>query len=196
MALWLLDVDKDLVHVKGRGGITPLRYAAERGKLFVLAEFFEICPESIQDVTNQGDTVFIAVKAINQLMKTHICPNIKNSDGLTVMDILGNQTLLSDRDKMKIQHLSRWKLHLPTARKNLGSPISCRELFGIQFSRVTKISSEKRNALLVVDPLIATVTYQAAGGYGKEQLLIHPLEPMFTSTTLVKQIHLHAMWGR
>ncbi|KAF2295970.1 hypothetical protein GH714_035454 [Hevea brasiliensis] len=101
-------------------------------------------------------------EAINQLMKTHICPNIKNSDGLTVMDILGNQTLLSDRDKMKIQHLSRRKLHLPTARKNLGSPTSCRELFGIQFSRVTKISSEKRNALLVVDPLIATVTYQAA----------------------------------
>ncbi|KAF2321318.1 hypothetical protein GH714_038603 [Hevea brasiliensis] len=75
MVLWLLDVDKDLVRVKARGGKTPLHDAAEIGNLLsCLDGFFDACPESIQDVTNQGDTALhIAlrskkIKAFEKLM--------------------------------------------------------------------------------------------------------------------------------
>ncbi|KAB1215040.1 Ankyrin-2 [Morella rubra] len=63
VVLRLLDVDKDLVRVPGRGGLTPLHYAAEKGFLDVLAEFLCVCPESIQDVTIQRETALhIALK--------------------------------------------------------------------------------------------------------------------------------------
>ncbi|KAJ8765934.1 hypothetical protein K2173_020450 [Erythroxylum novogranatense] len=56
IVLWLLDVDSALVRVKGRGGRTPLHCAAEFGNSSIMAEIFEACPESILDVTNNGDT--------------------------------------------------------------------------------------------------------------------------------------------
>ncbi|KAJ9129121.1 hypothetical protein P3X46_034112 [Hevea brasiliensis] len=63
VVMWLIDVDRNLVRVKGKGGFTPLHYAAEKGNLNILREFYRGCPESIKDVTFQGDTVFhIAVK--------------------------------------------------------------------------------------------------------------------------------------
>lgn len=76
-------------------------------------------------------------------MKTCICLNNKNSDGLTAMEVLGDQALvISHRDKTKIQRLSRRKLHLPTARMNLRSPTLFRANVRIQISRITKISNE------------------------------------------------------
>uniref|UniRef100_A0A2C9VKF3 PGG domain-containing protein n=2 Tax=Manihot esculenta TaxID=3983 RepID=A0A2C9VKF3_MANES len=81
--------------------------------------------------------------AIKQLMKTCICLNNKNSDGLTAMEVLGDQALvISHRDKTKIQRLSCRKLHLPTARMNFRSPTLFRANVRIQISRITKISNE------------------------------------------------------
>ncbi|XP_057997796.1 ankyrin repeat-containing protein BDA1 [Hevea brasiliensis] len=63
MVIWLIDVDGNLVRVKGKGGFTPLHYAAEKGNLSILKECFKGCPESIKDVTFHGDTALhIAVK--------------------------------------------------------------------------------------------------------------------------------------
>lgn len=59
----LLDVDKDLVRVQGREGVTPLHYAVQTGKLKFLALCFEVCPDSIKDVTSRGENVLhIALK--------------------------------------------------------------------------------------------------------------------------------------
>ncbi|KAJ9160054.1 hypothetical protein P3X46_025490 [Hevea brasiliensis] len=107
MVLWLLDVDKDLVRVKARGGKTPLHDAAEIGNLLsCLDGFFDACPESIQDVTNQGDTALhIAlrskkIKAFEKLMDWLRCSifidaqfwqeellNWKNKQGDTLLHI-------------------------------------------------------------------------------------------------------------
>ncbi|KAF2321316.1 hypothetical protein GH714_038593 [Hevea brasiliensis] len=63
MVKWLIDVDGNLVRVKGKGGCTPLHYAAEQGNLSILRECYKGCPESIKDVTFQGDTALhVAVK--------------------------------------------------------------------------------------------------------------------------------------
>ncbi|KAK8487683.1 hypothetical protein V6N11_012738 [Hibiscus sabdariffa] len=54
--LRLVETDKDLIRVKGRGGCTPLHYAAEHGNLNLLANFLIDCPGSIQDVTIGNET--------------------------------------------------------------------------------------------------------------------------------------------
>ncbi|KAF2301905.1 hypothetical protein GH714_030275 [Hevea brasiliensis] len=56
MVMWLIDFDGNLVRVKGKGGVTPLHYAAEKGNSSILKECFKGCPESIKNVTFQGDT--------------------------------------------------------------------------------------------------------------------------------------------
>uniref|UniRef100_A0A2N9GIP0 PGG domain-containing protein n=1 Tax=Fagus sylvatica TaxID=28930 RepID=A0A2N9GIP0_FAGSY len=61
----LLQVDGDLVRVKGREHITPLHYAAEicGDQLNLLAEFLSCCPKSIVDVTIRNETALhIALK--------------------------------------------------------------------------------------------------------------------------------------
>ena len=60
----LLQVDGDLVSVKGRECITPLHYiAATDDQLDLLAEFLSFCPDSIANVTIRNETALhIAVK--------------------------------------------------------------------------------------------------------------------------------------
>lgn len=63
VVLRLLDVDKDLVRVQGKGGVTPLHFAAETGNLHLLVEFLKACPKSIEDVTTRRETALhIALK--------------------------------------------------------------------------------------------------------------------------------------
>jgi ankyrin repeat protein len=57
VVLRLLDADKDLVCIHGREGRTPLHYAAQIGHLDLLVAFLRVCPESIEDVTIQRETV-------------------------------------------------------------------------------------------------------------------------------------------
>ncbi|XP_058008523.1 ankyrin repeat-containing protein BDA1-like [Hevea brasiliensis] len=56
MVMWLIDFDGNLVRVKGKGGVTPLHHAAEKGNSSILKECFKGCPESIKNVTFQDDT--------------------------------------------------------------------------------------------------------------------------------------------
>lgn len=63
LVLLLLDVDKNLVCVQGRGGVTPLHYATEIELLDILVEFIKACPHSIEDVTNRRETALhVALK--------------------------------------------------------------------------------------------------------------------------------------
>ena len=48
----LLQLDGDLVRVKGREQLTPLHYVVESGEhLYLLNEFLLVCPDSTTDVT-------------------------------------------------------------------------------------------------------------------------------------------------
>ena len=65
----LLQIDGNLVRVKGKEGITALHYAAKNAKndeLDLLSEFRTVCPDSIEDVTIQNETALhIALKCHN-----------------------------------------------------------------------------------------------------------------------------------
>ena len=59
----LLQVNQDVVRVKGKKGITPLHYAVEKDNLDLLVTFLSVCPDAIEDVTNQNETALhIALK--------------------------------------------------------------------------------------------------------------------------------------
>ncbi|CAL5441721.1 unnamed protein product [Camellia sinensis] len=61
----LINFDKELIRVKGRGSFTPLHYVAEKGDIDLLAEFLLACPESIMDRTIRDETALhIAVKKL------------------------------------------------------------------------------------------------------------------------------------
>ncbi|KAE8037442.1 hypothetical protein FH972_010029 [Carpinus fangiana] len=63
VVLQLLNVDEDLVRVKGKEGVTPLHYVAQIGNLDLLEKFLEVSPNSIGDVTIRKETVMhIALK--------------------------------------------------------------------------------------------------------------------------------------
>ncbi|XP_075645871.1 ankyrin repeat-containing protein BDA1-like [Castanea sativa] len=61
---WLLQLDGDLVRVKGREWLTLLHYIFESGEhLYLLDEFLLVCPDSITDVTVRNETdLHIALK--------------------------------------------------------------------------------------------------------------------------------------
>lgn len=50
----LVEIDKDIVRVKGREGITPMQFASDDGQVDLLAAFLFVCPDSINDVTIRG----------------------------------------------------------------------------------------------------------------------------------------------
>ncbi|EEF30407.1 ankyrin repeat-containing protein, putative [Ricinus communis] len=190
---FLIDVDESLVRVKGKGSVTPLHYAAERGNTAVLVEFFEGCPESIMDVSSDGDTALrIAVKnnqvealkmlngwiersAVAELLLIGAHADIRNSEGLTAMDILQDERLYSFRVQIETyKRFDKWNRFFnhfqtpnytrTTARvKNLTSMLSLFGAFSVDTARRSQgITSDIRSALLVFDALIATVTYQAS----------------------------------
>jgi ankyrin repeat protein len=56
-------INKELVRVQGREGITPLLYASQIGEVELIANFLFACPDSIEDVTARDETALhIAVK--------------------------------------------------------------------------------------------------------------------------------------
>ncbi|KAI4357363.1 hypothetical protein L6164_001316 [Bauhinia variegata] len=59
----LVKLNKDVIRVKGKDGLTPLHLVSTDEKVELLAEFLSACPESIEDVTVQSETALhVAVK--------------------------------------------------------------------------------------------------------------------------------------
>ncbi|KAF2321319.1 hypothetical protein GH714_038604 [Hevea brasiliensis] len=116
-----IDFAMEIVNLKAsftrKGGLTPLHYAAEKGNLSILREFYKGCPESIKDVTFQGDTALhIAAKnhhkdAFEFLLMEWLrrssfedadfwegeLLNWKNKEGKTVLHIAASDDRLEDR---------------------------------------------------------------------------------------------------
>ncbi|OIW06095.1 hypothetical protein TanjilG_29851 [Lupinus angustifolius] len=63
MVQCLVDINKELVRVKGREGVTPLHFVSQCGDIDLLANFLLACPNSIEDVNVRSETALhIAVK--------------------------------------------------------------------------------------------------------------------------------------
>ncbi|KAF8032092.1 hypothetical protein BT93_D1108 [Corymbia citriodora subsp. variegata] len=103
----LMTTNPKLIRVRGRGGITPLHFVAQRKVddeenkklLELLAEFLVTCKSSIEDLTNQYESaVHVAIKSHNLeafevlfiwLRRVHMMEilNWKDKDGNTVLHI-------------------------------------------------------------------------------------------------------------
>ncbi|KAK7405293.1 hypothetical protein VNO78_06496 [Psophocarpus tetragonolobus] len=131
MVMDLVNIDKDLVRVKGRGGITPLHYASQIEQMDLLTKFFEVCPDSINDLTMKNETALhIAVKyrkwkALKFLVKwlelnVHLEEAILNqqdNDGNTVLHIAA-----SNNDIKEMTLLT--KINMDLDAKNLGGKVA------------------------------------------------------------------------
>lgn len=73
MVLCFVDINKDLVRVKGKEGWTPLHYASQIGEVDLLAYFLNACPESIEYLTVRCETAL------------HIAINNAQFDALKVL---------------------------------------------------------------------------------------------------------------
>jgi ankyrin repeat protein len=95
----LLDIDEDLFRVQGRRGMTPLHYVAQTGNLVLLAEFLNVCPKSIKDVTILRDTAFHIALKNNQVDAFNILMNwykqTKFNDEIASANKQDNDVLLS-----------------------------------------------------------------------------------------------------
>ena len=95
MVLRLLQVDGDLVRVKGKEGRTPLHDAAAAATeqhLKLLDEFLLICPNSIEDVTIQNQTVLhIALENNNLDAFKRLVRGLRKNNSENVWEILNRQ---------------------------------------------------------------------------------------------------------
>ncbi|KAJ0104628.1 hypothetical protein Patl1_19406 [Pistacia atlantica] len=63
LVTWFIKIDRELVHVKAKGLVTPLHYAAEIDDELNLADFLYVSPSSIKDLTVKCETaVHVALK--------------------------------------------------------------------------------------------------------------------------------------
>ncbi|KAK9204183.1 hypothetical protein WN943_014441 [Citrus x changshan-huyou] len=110
--LQLIDTDPELVRVKGREGITPLHHASEDGDLYLLEKFLSVCPKSLEDVTNKGDTALhIALKndKVEAFQVLTRCP--PSVIGLKEADQCYNKRILNskNRDGSTLLHIATSK---------------------------------------------------------------------------------------
>ncbi|XP_048424497.1 ankyrin repeat-containing protein BDA1-like [Pyrus x bretschneideri] len=90
----MLRVDRRLCRLNGRDEWTPLHYAASRGRVGVIREMVMACPESVEDVTVQGETaIHLAVK----------CSQFKAIKSLV------NVLNMKDKHGDSVLHLATWK---------------------------------------------------------------------------------------
>ncbi|KAL4601426.1 hypothetical protein ACB092_11G272400 [Castanea dentata] len=119
----LLQIDGDLVHVKGRERLTPLHHIVESGKhLDLLEEFLLVCPDSVVDVTGQNETTLHIALKYNRLevfkfLVTWLGLNVyKNAKSyqrtvLNWKDDEGNTVLhvaVSKNQSQAVKHLLAW----------------------------------------------------------------------------------------
>jgi ankyrin repeat protein len=63
MVYGFVNLNKDLVRVKGREGMTPFHFASQIGEVDLLAGFLFLCPESIEYLTvRRGTALHIAIR--------------------------------------------------------------------------------------------------------------------------------------
>ncbi|GAU50485.1 hypothetical protein TSUD_26290 [Trifolium subterraneum] len=106
MVMCFIDMNKELVRIKGKGGRTPLHLASEIGDVDILAELVLACPDSIEDVTVKGQTA-LHIAAENEkyealhLLVYFLKKNTKRDASKLEYKILN----LKDEDENTILHI-------------------------------------------------------------------------------------------
>ncbi|KAL6131778.1 hypothetical protein ACLB2K_070151 [Fragaria x ananassa] len=99
----LLTVDSKLSQLKERDQWTPLHYAAVKGRVGIIREMVLACPDSVEHVTVQGETVFHLAVRSSQFEAVIVLVTLVREIGklnvLQMKDHLGNTVL----------HLATWK---------------------------------------------------------------------------------------
>ncbi|KAL4336291.1 hypothetical protein GQ457_07G018240 [Hibiscus cannabinus] len=156
--LRLVETDKDLIRVKGRGGCTPLHYAAEHGNLHLLANFLIDCPGSIQDVTIRNETALHVaakngeVEALRVLSQSLRRPylysssvrkkllNWKDKDGNTALHVAAE----NNQPKQMIELLLDCKVNLNEINSSGKTPLDV-----IQELQIPKASKRDATRILL-----------------------------------------------
>lgn len=109
----LLKVDPILCRLNGRDQWTPLHYAAARGRVDVVGEMVLACPESVEDVTTQGET------ALHLAVKNSQFEAIKVVVELAIQLTKANVLNMKDKHGNTALHLATWKKQHQVKYKNL-----------------------------------------------------------------------------
>ncbi|KAK2632751.1 hypothetical protein EUGRSUZ_L01132 [Eucalyptus grandis] len=176
----LMTLNRKLIRVRGRGGITPLHFVAmEKGDneqenvelLELLAEFLSACKSSIEDLTSQSETaVHVAIKRDNTKAFKVLFGWLKR---VRLTQILK----WKDQNGNTVLHIAASKEHPEFFSRELTSFENYSNSFGIH-------DETARNTILVVSGLIATAAYQAVlsppGGFRQDA----SSDPLANSTIL------------
>lgn len=65
--LLFVEINKDLIRIKGREGLTPLRFVSQNGDVDLLAIFLTACSDSIENVIVRDETT-LHVAAKNNII--------------------------------------------------------------------------------------------------------------------------------
>ncbi|MCI27561.1 ankyrin repeat-containing protein, partial [Trifolium medium] len=112
MVLCFVDMNKDLVRVKGKGGRTPLHLASEIGDVDILAKLLRACPDSLEDVTVWGETALHFAAKNNNYDALHLLvyflrKNKERGAGMLEYKILNKK----DEQDNTILHISAKNKH-------------------------------------------------------------------------------------
>ncbi|KAJ1400806.1 PGG domain [Sesbania bispinosa] len=182
MVLRFVDMDNNLVRVKGREGFTPLHFASQTGDIDLLSNFLSACPDSIEDVTVRSETALhIAVKnqqykalqvLVGWLKRTRqrgamqlekIILNWKDEAGNTVLHI---STLINDSQalqllvKTKKMDLKAKNLENSTALDIAGSAeiksilVKAKAKHGSSVTSAPTLSDKLRSKITVMDKVL------------------------------------------
>ncbi|TYG51583.1 hypothetical protein ES288_D10G269700v1 [Gossypium darwinii] len=184
MVLRFLQMDKDLVRVTGKNGETPLHYICKVGNHDSLLEaFLKACPDCIRDVTTENrsglhiaaenkrlDVLQILIRMLKKkdyyreemlklLLSSKADKHATNQSDLTALGVAEQH---NNRKSIRILRgcfipgvaniKSKWEKQIVKYAAKASSII---------FDDLDNISSDDRNALLVVLGLLLTGTYQA-----------------------------------
>ncbi|KAM2664103.1 hypothetical protein EV1_010569 [Malus domestica] len=99
----MLRVDRRLCRLNGRDEWTPLHYAASRGRVDVIREMVLACPESVEDLTVQGETVIhLAVKCSQFKAINFLVELVAETNKVNVLN-------MKDKHGDSVLHLATWK---------------------------------------------------------------------------------------
>lgn len=175
MVLRFVDMNKELVRIKGKEGLTPLHLACQSGEIDLLANFLFVCPNSIEDVTVRGETALhIAVKN-EQYESLHVLVgwlkttrqrgareleklilNYKDETGNTILHI---SALNNDLKALRLLVKTKINLNAKNSENSTALDIAASsEIKGILLSAGAKPSSKVKDVSKLEDKLRSNVT--------------------------------------
>ncbi|MED6137761.1 hypothetical protein PIB30_067996 [Stylosanthes scabra] len=176
----LVEINKDLVRVKGREGITPLHFVCQSGdsedNITLLIYLLKSCPNCIEDVNVRNETALhiallsgnlIAFRelAVDLLMRTVVDINARNLKNETALDLAEAHPSLMIK-RTFFNYLEAAPVDLVYAGHSLRdrrkAKLSSLDRLLNHFGRLrSQLNEENRNAYLVVATLVVTAIYQA-----------------------------------